>query len=83
MQNSDIPLRPPPPPKYVSLNIAPPPMKERLYPKSPPFSAREYYQKKEEEKHQKYKTISKRSPRFRPVYTMYGIEKETEKKNEP
>ena len=84
MNVPEIPLRrPPPPPKHKTMDFQTETTKDRLYPKPPPFSAREYYKQWEEDRLKPYESTMKRSPRLRGKYTMYGIERESRKPKPP
>ena len=83
MNVPEIPLkRPPPPPKHKTMDFQTESTKDRLYPKPPPFSAREYYKQWEEDKRKPYESV-KRAPRLHGKYTMYGIERESRKPKPP
>lgn len=57
--------------------------RKRLYPKPPPFSAREWYQKVAEERKKPYEYDLKDAPRLTGRFTINGIERETVKFDGP
>lgn len=83
MDWENIPLKPPSPPHSHIRYIPRKTVKDRLYPGPPPFSAREHFQKIEEERKKPIVSTLKGAPRFTGNFTINGVERKKVIKNEP